>query len=262
MQRTWKRRASNSRGAVQRMKKVYAQISLTQEFARGAYLLQESQSAMIAAHHEVLAVIDDRVARRVVQVAEAAANQSAQISHAQHVLSLSQSRHDRLHSLNRTGSVTTYEIEEAFNDVRQAQASLQVAKQKHVHAQRQLELEQSRLESHTIRAPFDGKVVQVRATIGETIQGGNELLTLASLETLKVELHLPLEHYGRLRSGTEYELIADAPVNKKIVGRLRFISPNIDSPTKTFRCVFTIRNMEILLPSGFDVRLLDLPPGP
>ncbi|MEA1951285.1 MAG: efflux RND transporter periplasmic adaptor subunit [Planctomycetota bacterium] len=207
---------------------------------------------------QILAVMDNRVAKAAVNTSRAAVDRKAEIEHARFALKLARSLLARHTALHDAQAGAEFELEQAQAQRDQAQATLDSALEAQLQAKRNLELEESRLEAHNIRAPFDGQIVRVEATVGSTLTPDDKLLTIVCLDTLEAKLYLPLEQFGKLRAGESYRLWAFAPVNRTIQARLSFASPMIDPASKTFRCVFTIDNKERHLPAGFGVRL-DLP---
>ena len=117
------------------------------------------------------------------------------------------------------------------------------------------ELEYERLVRYTLKAPFDGHLIRRSTTVGATVTRQDQIVSIAQLDPLEAQLFLPIELYGKLRVGRGYELNAEAPINKIILGKLKTVDPVIDAASRTFRCVFTIKNPESKLPAGFTVRL-------
>ena len=108
---------------------------------------------------QILAVMDNRVALAAVNMAEAAADRAAEIEHAKHALVLARSLFARQSSLQDSQAGAEFELEQARAQRDQAEATLASALEVKLQANRNLEFEQSRLEAHNIRAPFDGQVV-------------------------------------------------------------------------------------------------------
>ncbi len=203
---------------------------------------------------EILAVINNRVATAAVNAARAAADRTAEIDHAKHALALARSLFARHNALQDARAGAAFELEQAKAQQDQAQATLAAALEAQLQAKRNLELEQARLEAHSIRAPFDGQIVHVEATVGTTLTPSDKLLTIVCIDSLEAELYVPLELFGELQIGKSYQLWAFAPVNGPVQARLAFASPMIDPASKTFRCVFYIDNRDRQLPAGFGVR--------
>jgi RND family efflux transporter MFP subunit len=204
---------------------------------------------------QVLAVMDDRVARAAVAAARAAAERTAPIELARQELLFSRNLLERLQKLRNMKAGSDFEVLEARTRVEKARATLLSAQEEQRLAAERLELELARLETRSLRAPFAGQVLRVDAVPGTTLTRDDELLTLVHLTELEVELHVSLELFNQLETGETYRLRASAPVNRVVDGQLVFAAPMVDAATRTYRCVFTIDNRELQLPAGFSVRL-------
>jgi RND family efflux transporter MFP subunit len=203
---------------------------------------------------QILAVMDNRIAKMAVQASEAAAQRTAAIEHAKHALDLAHSLFSRHVKLQQSQAGAEFELEQARVQLKQAEATLASAREEQLQAKRNLALEEARLESHNLRAPFNGRVVHVAATVGTTLTSTDNFLTIVNLDSLEAELFLPLELFKQLQEGKSYSLWAFAPLNRTIQAKLVFASPTIDPATKTFRCKFKIDNRNRKLPAGFAVR--------
>ncbi len=203
---------------------------------------------------QILAVMDNRVALAAVRAAEVAANRTAAIEHSRHALGLARSLFERHLKLKELEAGSEFELEQAKTQLDQAQASLASALEEQLQAKRNLGLEKARLESHNLRAPFNGRVLLVDSTVGTTLTPADKFLTLVNLDLLEAEMFLPLELFGQLESGETYELKALDPINRTVKAELVFVSPTIDPATRTFRCLFKINNQDRKLPAGFGVR--------
>jgi RND family efflux transporter MFP subunit len=203
---------------------------------------------------EILAVMDNRVAQAAVNAARAAAERKAEIEHAKLALALARSLFARHSALQESQAGAEFELEQARVGRDQAEATLASAQEAQLQARRNLALEQARLESHNVRAPFDGQVVRVGATVGTSLTPADKFLTIVNLDSLEAELHLPLKLFDELQVGNTYQLTAFAPVNCPVPARLAFASPMIDPASKTFHCLFAIDNRAHQFPAGFGVR--------
>ncbi len=205
--------------------------------------------------NDVLATIDNHVAQAAVDLARAAADRKATLDHAREEFKLNESILKRLLALRSANGGTEFELLEARTRVEQARANVAAEQERQRQAKCQLKLEVARLESHNIRAPFDGQVVRIYAHPGATLTRDDDMLTLIRLEELEVDLHIPLAYYNQLEVGRSYRLIAGPPINTRLAGTLAFVAPTVDSATRTFRTVFTIHNQDRKLPAGFSIQL-------
>ncbi len=100
--------------------------------------------------------------------------------------------------------------------------------------------------------------MQVHQKAGYGVDPSVPLITIANLETLEVEMYLPMDRFGSLQVGNRVKVQAAAPVDQELTACVRSVSPVIDSASNTFRCVLLIDNHESQLPVGFSVVLTDV----
>jgi RND family efflux transporter MFP subunit len=154
--------------------------------------------------------------------------------------------------------------ENVMNDweVRSASVTLEGAKIALRYAKTKVNRDQVMLDRYKLNAPFAGQVIKVAVEEGETVEQGQDLLLLVSMETLEAHVSAPIDLYGKLKIGKDYHLVADLPdgveglkADKILDARLKFVEPNINIASRTFQCVFTIKNPGKNLPFGFRVWL-------
>ena len=206
---------------------------------------------------EVLAVLDDRLARASLAAAEAVAEREASLRRAQSNVSLAEKYLARVRDAYERQAASALELDEARGRLEEAQAGLAQALEQKREADAQVSLERVRLAGHELRAPFAGTVMRITGRPGAAANPNQSLLRLTNLSQLRVALYVPVEYFGRLAVGQEYTLAAEAPAPPRVRAVLIAEEPIIDAATDTFRCVFEIDNSELLLPSGFAVRLCE-----
>jgi membrane fusion protein (multidrug efflux system) len=127
-------------------------------------------------------------------------------------------------------------------------------------AQAQLATAQANLEETLIRAPFDGLVSRVYVRVGDTPKGSDTLLLdFLSLDKLTVEVALPLNHLKRVREGMVARLEVEnetASIKTSLLGKVRYIYPEIDSTTRMFRVKVDIPQKDLLVRPGMFVKVV------
>lgn len=204
---------------------------------------------------ELLASMDDRVALAAVNAAAASADRHSALQHAQLELELAEILLQRLTSVGEVSIGSAYEIDEARVRRDQALSGFNSAKEVELQEKRNWDLEIVKLETHRIRAPFDGQVLRVPGVPGGTYASTDPLINIVNLDLLSADLNVPDSLYGLLRAGTVYRLLAGPPVNEVVLAKLHFVEPIIDVASRSFRCHFEIENYDHHLPAGFTVRL-------
>ena len=162
---------------------------------------------------DVLAVIDDREAQAAVKVAKYAeaaarkrAKQTIEIRYAQAASELAEAVYKKdLEANSRTkGAVADSEVERKKLDHKRAELQIEKAGNDRVLAGydantkiAEREAAQMALDWRTIRAPFDGDVVETFVHQSEWVQPGEPILTLMRFDKLYVEGHLLAKDYDR-----------------------------------------------------------------
>ena len=95
----------------------------------------------------------------------------------------------------------------------------------------------------TVSAPFGGHLsIPERISIGAYLTSGNELGRLIDDSTVLVRLDVLESELLRLEEGMEAELVAPSGARK--TGRVRAISPVVDSESKTGKVVVEVENSD------------------
>lgn len=91
------------------------------------------------------------------------------------------------------------------------------------------------LSKTNVRAAFAGRITVRRAQPGQHVKRGDELFTLADFEPLIARIYLPEREVLGLRVGQEVRLVLRADEATRCVGRLRQISPVVDTASGTVK---------------------------
>ena len=89
------------------------------------------------------------------------------------------------------------------------------------------------LERTKVRAPFSGVLTGIKASVGETVNAGQDLMTLVDVKDVLVEAHVLESEAGRMRLGREVELRFSSYPNRVFKGRVRAMSPVIEPADRT-----------------------------
>lgn len=87
----------------------------------------------------------------------------------------------------------------------------------------------------TIRAPFDGTLVERQAVPGEAVGAGHSLFTLAELSRFWVELSVPPNHLATIRPGQTVEATFADLGEEPFTGRIVWIDSSIDPQSRMVR---------------------------
>lgn len=108
-------------------------------------------------------------------------------------------------------------------DARESAVNLAVANLEQARAETKMVAEQ--LEKHQLRAPFDGAISARWTELGEWLSRGDPVLTLVSLDELRLDLKLPQEHLSGMEHLRQVEILPDAMPETTIPARVDALVP-------------------------------------
>jgi membrane fusion protein, heavy metal efflux system len=132
-------------------------------------------------------------------------------------------------------------LQQAEADFRVAQLALKNARQallnlglssKEIAA---LERSEDASALYTLRAPFDGTLIDRAAVSGQAVVSGEALLTLADLSTRWLKLSLPADHIHDIRVGQHVSVVFDDLPDEVVHGELVWVDAAVDPQTRLIR---------------------------
>ena len=100
-----------------------------------------------------------------------------------------------------------------------------------------LELARSR-----IRAPFPGRVADLKVVVGQHVTVGSELMTIVDLDPIKVEVNVLESELGLLSEGLRAEVRFAAFPGEVFDGRIETVNPLVDPEIRTGRVTVLLPN--------------------
>jgi hypothetical protein len=101
-----------------------------------------------------------------------------------------------------------------------------------------------------IYAPAGGYVVQKSAMVGQYVQPGTELFTVAALSKVWVVADVPEGELPRVKLGDKATFTLPSLEGKSFTGTIGFVYPSVDPTTRTARVRFEFVNPELALKPG------------
>ncbi len=156
-------------------------------------------------------------------------------------LEVSQNNLNKQQSLYDKGGVTQTELKNASIE--------------YVNAKYSYENAEIQKEKMSVRAPFDGVIVELPYyTNGVKIDLGQDLFKIMKYDRLLLDIKLPEKHLSEVEKDqlvhiTNYNLVSDT-----LTGRISQISPIIDPETRTFQSVLEIDNDDLKLRPGMFIK--------
>ena len=107
----------------------------------------------------------------------------------------------------------------------------------------------------TIRAPFSGRLGIRQVNLGQTLNEGDEIVSLQSLDPIYVNFLLPQQRLAQVHPGLTIRLTIDAFPAQVISGKITAINPQVDAATRNIRIQATVENPAELLRPGMYVNI-------
>ncbi len=117
-------------------------------------------------------------------------------------------------------------------------------------ARARLNAAQASLAELYIRAPFAGTIGFIDFSRGKMVSAGTELLTLDSLQTMYLDLHVPERYLARLAKGMSVDARANAWGDKTFSGHIVAIDSRVDEETLNLRIRIEFDNADKSLKPG------------
>lgn len=122
-------------------------------------------------------------------------------------------------------------------------------------AQQELAEAEWRLEKTYIRAPFTGRITERMVQLGQHVRPGDQLFSVADFDPLVARIYLPEEDVLDLEVGRAVEIGLRAASDISFHGRIRQISPVVDTATGTVKLTIEARQVPQEVRPGAFVRI-------
>ena len=114
----------------------------------------------------------------------------------------------------------------------------------------ELDLQRTRVSS-----PFSGRVADLRVVPGQMVRQGDELMTIAALDPIRVEVQVLEAEIGFLAPGRTARVSFAAFPGETFEGRIETINPMVDPQTRTAKVTVSVPNPEGRILPGFYARV-------
>jgi membrane fusion protein, multidrug efflux system len=165
-----------------------------------------------------------------------------QVDTTEYALALARSRADLLDAQARHQEMTLFDDEITDPQVRETRARLTRARSGLTQSEVSLRQAELNLERTTIRAPFRGRVADLRVVEGQRVSPGTELMTIVDLDPIKVEAQVLDPQVGYLTEGRRASVAFAAFPGETFLGRVVSINPLVDPQTRSARVTVLLTN--------------------
>jgi membrane fusion protein, multidrug efflux system len=193
---------------------------------------------------QVLAQLDVRAASLAASEARAQA-ESVRAQQAQALVDCA-----RYQKLRETGAISEAEQERVAVQCRTLPLSAEAASAR-------ASIAAQNVGDGVIRAPFGGVITERYVDVGEYVRQDSRVVTLVSVDPLRLEISVPEADAAKVREGAEVSFRVAAHGDRRFAGRVRFVSGAIRPSTRDLAVEALVDNADRALKPGMfaDVEL-------
>jgi len=208
---------------------------------------------------QVVVQLDSSVEKAAVDLAAARAELDAAVQASKAALELDLRRARRSSQLYARQATSLDLREEVETEAKLSGLRLQEARENKRLAS--LELEQARqvLLRRTITSPVTGVVVDRPMSPGEVVDEEDQILEIAQVDPLRVEVILPSALYGSIQKGSKAALVPELPGEEVYVASVEIVDSVIDAASGTFGVLLRLPNPDQQIPAGLHCQVRFLP---
>jgi len=182
---------------------------------------------------QVVAQLEADVERANVELARFRASIRSEIKLSQVNMEFDSLRQQRVTSLHQQKAISIDTSDEARREAGLSRWKLEQAKeQSTIRRLEQVRAEQQ-LNQKSIRAPFDGFVLDTFKYPGEYVED-KPILRLAQLDPLVIEAIVPMENFGELQAGMLAEVLPEMMPGEKLSAEVTIVDLIGDTASNTF----------------------------
>ncbi|MEP7276983.1 MAG: efflux RND transporter periplasmic adaptor subunit [Betaproteobacteria bacterium] len=165
----------------------------------------------------------------------------AEVQQSRANLKLAKSKYDRAVDLAKSNFISGQARDEAENNLRVAEAGLQLA--------------EAKLAKMEIKAPFSGIIGLRVVSVGDYVKEGADVVNLESIDPLKVDFRVPEIYMRQVRVGQSLQVQLDALPGKTFEGKVLALNPLVDTAGRSIVIRALVRNQDTSLRPGMFARV-------
>lgn len=207
---------------------------------------------------QVLVELDTGIEEAALAAAKYKAVMEGQIKSAETRVGYARGKLTRREELNRMNFISAQERDDAYSEMRLAEAELVDAKDNRELAELEYKRLQALVAQRRLTSPFNGVVMerlQHPGELAQTGEGARPILKLAQTHPLRVEVILPVSLYGRVRNGASATVVAEPPIQGSYQATVRVVDRVVDSASGTFGVRLDLPNPRGNIPAGVKCRV-------
>jgi RND family efflux transporter MFP subunit len=203
---------------------------------------------------QLLATLESKLEQATVEVARARMEADAELGASDARLEFETRRLKRNELLHDEGVVSDLIFDEVESGRLVAAANFMQAMENRDLAALEFERAEAALSQREIRSTVDGVVVQIILNPGEYADPP-QILELAQIDPLRVEVFVPVSALGKIRLGTTGQVLPEEPIGGSYPARVTVVDRVVDAASGTFGVRLELPNPEHALSAGLKCRI-------
>lgn len=199
---------------------------------------------------QTLAVLDAVMEKLAVDLARLQAKQDIGIRSGKVRFDFQKLERERAEVLFKKNILSDKALDEARVQENIARLELEEESNRREVAGLELALAQARLKRRTILSPIDGIVTEISKQPGEYIHEQAQLLTLAQIGELNVEVFVPVSRYGEIELQQTAIVEPVEPIGGRYEAVVEVVDRVFDAASGTFGVRLRLDNPDSVLPAG------------
>ena len=202
---------------------------------------------------QVLAVLDTSVDQVAAAIAKQRAEMDGAVKSGESRVEFSGKKLDRAQDLQRQNFVSAQSSDEARTEKRLAEAELRDARDNRTLAELEYRRQTEIIRLKTIVSPVNGVVTERLLHPGELAEAGvgrKPMLKIAAIDVLHVEVILPVEAYGKVKTGMHVEVMPGVAPGGRYRATLTVFDRVLDAASGTFGVRLDLPNKGRAVPAG------------
>lgn len=198
---------------------------------------------------QVVAQLEAGVEAANVELAKFRAGIQSEIKLGQVSLDFDERRKQRFEQLHQKKVISIENTDEAEREADLSRWKLKQAKELSDIRKLELRRAEEQLKQKSIKAPFDGFVLDTFKYHGEYVED-QAILRVAQLDPLVVEAIVPMEHFGLIKAGMLAEIVPEVMSGEKVKAKVTIVDRIGDTASNTFGVKLVLPNPENRIPAG------------
>ena len=198
---------------------------------------------------QVVATLESSVEKAAVELARARAAIESEVEEGKINREYDGKRKQRIESLFNQKNISEDVRDEFLRDEKLAQVRLRQAEDLKKIRHYELAGMEARLAQKSIRAPFDGYVLERMKNPGEFVEE-QAIVRIAQLDPLNVEAIFPIELFGKIKPGMTAKILMEAFPAEPKMAKVVLVDTVGNAASGTFGVRLEIANPDNAIPAG------------